>query len=465
MIKNINTLPAMKKLIFTGVLGMVMGAAGAQQLPLYSQYHSNPFIYNPSLTGTKEDAHAFLMHRSQWKDIPGAPVTSLLTVDGPIHEKNIGLGLTLFNDVTDITERMGIYSSYSYKIQINDDNAVYAGLSIGVLNSKIDFSKAIVKDANDPFLFQQVERKATFDANLGATYVWKALEAGVAVPQLVGQKVKYLNTESSAYYQLTRHILGSVKYTFDVVKDKGMTAYPLIMVRAAKGAPIQYDINGVFDWANMGWVALTYRSNSAFGMNLGVRLNNTLSAGYAYDMTIGPMNGYSGGSHEIMLGYAFGKKREEAPVITAPTQTMSADAMTDSLLMVLKKADKLQQARIESLEKEVERLRVEKITAGLDSTKGDLRMASSGDYKDESGKPLEAGSYYVIIGSFQQQENAENAKKDWLANGYIESHMAKNEKTGYTYVYVVKTRDSAKAEEMLKQVREKVKDSWVFVVK
>lgn len=456
----------MKKAILTGVLGMVIGAAGAQQLPLYSQYYANPFIYNPSLTGTGDEAEAYLMHKSQWKDIPGAPVTSLLSVDGPIREKNIGLGLTLFNDVTDITERMGAYSSYSYKIKINDDNRVMAGLGIGVLSSKIDFSKAIVKDVNDPFLFQNIERRATFDASLGVTYMWRTLEVGVAVPQIAGQKIKYLNSEASAYYQLNRHYLGSVKYTFDVVKDKGMTAYPLVMVRYVPGAPVQYDVNAVFDWAGMGWAGVTYRSNYAVGLNLGVRLNNTLSAGYAYDLTIGPMSSYSGGAHEIMLGYTFGRKTESAPVQepVMPVETKT-DAATDSVMFALKKNDKLQQARIELLEKEVEKLRVEKMTTGLDSTKGDMRLASSVDMKDESGNSLEPGSYYVIIGAFLQKENAEKAKAEWLANGYVESRMVVNAKNGYTYVYVLKTRDEKKAQEILNTVRQKVKDSWVYVVK
>lgn len=457
----------MKKVILTGVLGMVMGAASAQQLPLYSQYHANPFIYNPSLTGATEDAKAYLMHRSQWKDIPGAPVTSLLSVDGPIREKNIGLGLTLFNDVTDITERLGAYSSYSYKIKINDDNSINAGIGIGVLSSKIDFTKAIVKDVNDPFLMQNVQRKTTFDGSFGVTYMWTKLEVGVAIPQIAGQNVEFLNSNSAAYYQLSRHFLASAKYTFDVVKDKGMTAYPLVMVRYANGAPVQYDINAVFDWANRGWAAISYRSNYAVGLNLGVRLNNTLSAGYAYDLTIGPIGSYSGGAHEIMLGYTFGKKSEPAPpVVETPVQNNNtSNAASDSIMYALKKNDKLQQARIELLEKEVDALRTQKITTGLDSTKGDMRVANSDDLKDEMGNKLESGSYYVVIGAFKQKENAQKAKADWLANGYVESQIVQNDKNGYIYVYVLKTRDEAKANEILKKAKEKVKDSWVFVIK
>ena len=86
---------------------MLVSASYGQQLPFYGQYLHNPFVYNPSLTGSSGIPSAFLIHRSQWLDIPGKPVTTSLTLDGPIKEKNIGLGMNLFADKTDFSERIG----------------------------------------------------------------------------------------------------------------------------------------------------------------------------------------------------------------------------------------------------------------------------------------------------------------------------------------------------------------------
>ena len=36
--------------------------------------------------------------------------------------------------------------------------------------------------------------------------------------------------------------------------------------------------------------------------------NENLRIGYAYDYSIGPLQGYSGGTHEISIGYFFNKK-------------------------------------------------------------------------------------------------------------------------------------------------------------
>lgn len=459
----------MKKIILTGAFGIAMVAASAQQLPLYSQYYSNPFIYNPALTGKSEDAKVFLMHKSQWKDIPGAPVTSLLSVDGPIREKNVGLGLTLFNDVTDITERMGAYTSYSYRIKIDEDNSVMAGLAVGVLGTKIDFTKAIVKDVNDPFLMRNIERKASFDANVGIAYMWKDLEVGFSVPQIVGQKVEYINSESSAFYQLNRHFLGSAKYVFNVVEEKGMSVYPLVMARYAPGAPLQYDVNAVFDWENMGWAAVSYRSNYAVGLNLGVRLNNTLSAGYAYDLTIGPIGSYSGGAHEIMLSYTFGKRDGGSPVPVSVPVEAKTDALTDSMLLVLKKNDLAQRAEIEKLKQEVNELKAQQLESSeptpVDTATGFMKTGVSTEFKDEQGNKPEPGYMYVVIGSFKQKENAEKAKKKYLDMGYIETQTMYNEKNGFHYVSVVKTKQVDRASNILEKVRETSKDSWILNMK
>ena len=83
----------MKKLIGTSIAILSMiGTVNAQQLPLYSQYYAIPFLTNPSLAGNTDFVNASLIHKSMWKDIPGAPVTSAFTIEGPIAEKNIGLG-------------------------------------------------------------------------------------------------------------------------------------------------------------------------------------------------------------------------------------------------------------------------------------------------------------------------------------------------------------------------------------
>ena len=46
------------------------------------------------------------------------------------------------------------------------------------LKNKIDFSKAVVRDGDDPFLYTEAQSKAAFSADFGLAYTWKKLEIG-----------------------------------------------------------------------------------------------------------------------------------------------------------------------------------------------------------------------------------------------------------------------------------------------
>jgi type IX secretion system PorP/SprF family membrane protein len=287
------------------------GKGFAQQLPFSSQYYSNPFVLNPAYTGINENISVFLTHRSQWTGLPGAPQTSYFTIDGPIRTKNSSVGLKVYSDVTDIISRVGAFANYSYKFKIADSNNLYFGVACGVFDNKIDFSKAQIRDTDDPFLSQQAQNKTVFSADLGIVYVLKKLTIGFAVPQILGNRLKYpIVSGNSGYYNLNRHYQGTAKYVFDVSKEKAIIAYPLIMVRSVKGAPLQYDINGVIDWKKIGWVGVTYHSNYAMAISAGVRYRS-FSVGYAFDIGISKISSYTGSTSEFLLGYIFQNKKEE----------------------------------------------------------------------------------------------------------------------------------------------------------
>lgn len=305
---NKSNIPTMKKLLLSALAACsLVGSGYAQQLPLYSQYYFNTFLYNPATTGVTGETNAFLIHRSQWTGMPGNPVTNAFTVDGFMNEKNVGLGLNIFNDVQDINERLGIYASYAYRLKIDDDQQVRFGLSLGFLDNRFDFSKAVVKDASDPMMFSQMQRKSALDANLGVSYNWKELRVGIAVPQLLGQRMEFSNYDTRAFYQLNRHYLGTVSYNYTFNEEQQLAIEPMVMVRWLPHAPFQYDINAMCSWKKMAWLGVSYRSNYAVGVNARVKLFGNLSAGYAYDFIITPLRTSAGISHEFMLGYKFGQ--------------------------------------------------------------------------------------------------------------------------------------------------------------
>ncbi len=464
----------MKKHIILAAVLIASLSMSAQQIPLFSQYYMVPMLHNPALTGINDRLDLNLIHKSMWKDIPGAPVTSALSLQGPIAVKNIALGGVIFNDVTDIVQRIGFSTNYSYNIKINDDMRVLAGLGIGVMDQKIDFSRVIVKNPDDPMLFRSAQHKVTLNADFGTAFRWKEkLEVGIAIPQLIAQKLTYKSAQDTSIFQMVRHYFFTTKYVFDVNKDKGMTAYPYIMLRYVPNTPLQYDINGIFDWNKIGWVGVSYRSNYAVGLNLGLRYN-ALSVGYAYDYVIGPLSTYAGGAHEILLGYTFGKKdNEEADKVKKQREEELSKSlsMTDSILSVVKKNSDKQKITIDSLKQQLSDVQAKvnsvpqtTTTSGGGETEetGDWRKAKMGDFNTVPEGGTMSGGYYVVVGAFKSKESAEQQKDKFVKMGYTQSKMIFNAKRGLYYVYSQSTPVREAADKELKDVRTVTTDAWIY---
>lgn len=279
----------------------------AQQVPLYQQYIYNRFVYNPAYSGFDETANVNLIHRSQWLDMPGQPITTAVTFDGPIKPKKIGLGLNMYGDKTDITSRLGFYGSFAYNIGIGDDQNLMFGLSLGGLQNRIDFSQVVVRDIDDPALLKDVERKQGLDGTFGLAYRWKELHFGVAIPQIMASKFDYpaVIGNSRATYNLARHYMVSLDYKIFVNSAQDVSLKPMFLVRYMPEAPMQFDANLVFNWHETAFLAISYRSDYAIGINARVKINKKISVGYTYDVISSTINTYSGISHELLLGYAF----------------------------------------------------------------------------------------------------------------------------------------------------------------
>ena len=80
----------------------------AQQLPVFTQYIFNKYVFNPAVTGTEDNFSATANYRYQWQGITDAPRTYILSLHGPHKFKNFGLGGALYTDVTGPTSKTGM---------------------------------------------------------------------------------------------------------------------------------------------------------------------------------------------------------------------------------------------------------------------------------------------------------------------------------------------------------------------
>jgi type IX secretion system PorP/SprF family membrane protein len=287
------------------------GAIFAQQVGMYSHYFYKPMLYNPAFAGYGDVTNVMLLQRNQWSDFKGAPRLTVFTMDGNLVDKKVGLGLSLISDRKGISNRTTGSLSYSYRINLNEDMHFLFGLSLSVIYQSLDFSKTLVENNSDPNLFSDLQRKTAIDASAGLAFVWKELEVSAAVPQIMQNKINYVDYSNvRGYYALARHYMASVKYKYFISSDKGISIIPQALVRFVPNAPFQYDGLITFDWKDKFWLGATYKSNYAVAANVGFSVHKQLSLGYSYDFIVSSIGNYSGMSHELMINFKFAENKK-----------------------------------------------------------------------------------------------------------------------------------------------------------
>lgn len=300
----------MSKLLVFYIALFSCGISWSQQVPLNNHALQNPFVYNPAFTGFSQDVELFLMRNQRFGSFSGPSVNNYLTVDGAIMNNKAGIGFQIAHQTQGLQQQISSSLSYAYGIQFKRSQTLRFGVSAGILDNRVDKDAINVLQYDDPYIMTMRQNVSTFDMSAGLLYQFKDLKVGLAVPQLLGNKVTFDKENSRGYYRLARHFMLSSEYTFHL-KDK-FNLTPNLMARFVPGAPLQYDATLLADYKKMIWASATYKSQYALQFNAGVNLAKRFKLGYSYEYIIGDIKKYSSGiHHEIMLGFSFPTGKEK----------------------------------------------------------------------------------------------------------------------------------------------------------
>jgi type IX secretion system PorP/SprF family membrane protein len=304
----------MKKLLYisTLVFGFSLASFG-QQIPQYSQYMLNDYILNPAITGQDDFWEVKSNNRLQWIGITDAPRTFILSAHGPFKKYNMGMGGSVFADITGPTSRVGFYLSYAYHLKLSKSLRLGMGLSFGLLQYRIDGTKVTLYDNGDPVFVNQMMTVYTADATFGLNLKHKNFNFGISLPQIIGNDLKFLENQEDSQSQLARHYMAMGGYTFHV-GDFGIM--PNLLVKYVFPTMPQFDAGVKFDWRDQFWIGASYRHDDAVSFLGGLSYKDFLLIAYSYDMSTSNLKNYSNGSHELMIGVRFQpwkKKATESP--------------------------------------------------------------------------------------------------------------------------------------------------------
>jgi type IX secretion system PorP/SprF family membrane protein len=284
------------------------GLLKAQQLPQITQYMNNNYVINPAVAGMYDYYQVNTTIRNQWAGINDAPRTSVISIYGR-HSEHVGLGGTVYNDVTGPTSRIGGAASYTYAFQLTQKVKLSLALQGGFTQFKI-IKNIPVRDPNDPLMLGGDVVRTLPDATFGLNVSGNKWYIGAAIPQLLSSELKLMDDDFARIYDTTSqngklashiYVLGS--YTYDI--NPTISIEPSFFLKSVAGAKTQIDFGVKSQYKEMIWVGMNYKMNndlSSMAALLGYKINDRFNIGYSYGMPSSATSSYHSGSHEFMLG-------------------------------------------------------------------------------------------------------------------------------------------------------------------
>lgn len=309
----------------------------AQQQPQYTQYIINNYIINPALSGIENYTDVKISHRHQWVGIQDAPITTYLTIQGPIGKKDDrttatsfeipgenprgksywqnytappphhGIGLKVINDRTGPLNNFSAYGSYAYHVGLSPRTSLAAGFEVGVKSLSLH-TRDLIFDPENPFSIDpavgnsQVINRIKPDMGAGLWLYSADFFAGISAQQIIPQTIYFSeNTVKTAGFKLVPHLFVTAGYRIPINDD--IFALPSLMIKYVQPLPLQADINMKLQYRDLLWVGGSYRTFDGFAGMAGINVSNTFNISYAYDYTTSQLGTISKGTHEIVLGF------------------------------------------------------------------------------------------------------------------------------------------------------------------
>ncbi len=191
------------------------------------------------------------------------------------------------------------------------------GIGFGVVQNGLDGTMLSPIDYGDVKIPLGMQKNILPDARAGVFYSTDRWYAGFSVDNLIAQyavkqnnDVAYYPTQKAHYY-LTGGVLLPLNET---VQFK-----PSILLKDDRGGPTSLDVNTFVLLADNIWLGASYRTavklyDKSY-LQKDLQMKNSVVAmteffatpklriGYAFDYSLSKLSGYSGGSHEISIGY------------------------------------------------------------------------------------------------------------------------------------------------------------------
>jgi type IX secretion system PorP/SprF family membrane protein len=288
-----------KILFFCLVPATVFG----QQVPVTSQYMFNPMTINPAFAGSREALNLASFYRLQWAGLKGAPETLTLSVDAPVADKKLGLGLMLVNDKIGVTNENQFITNYSYRIRMKT-GILSMGIGAGIILTSSTNSQLVVNDPGDEQYLVNSRVFAVPDFSFGVQYTGKRYFAGFSIPKLLSYTFDYTRNKYVLKNDIANYsYLLNTGFMFDL--SSRIRLYPSALLIYSKIDKFQFDLNAHISFYDRIWTGVSYRNGRSVSLLFQIQPFSQIRIGYSYDFDISKLGNFNNGTHEFMLRFEF----------------------------------------------------------------------------------------------------------------------------------------------------------------
>lgn len=302
------------KLTIIKIFGILLLIAGmglksnAQQDPMYTQYMFNIQTINPAYTGTWESLSFMVLARQQWAGLEGAPETYSFSMQAPLRNERVALGLNLINDKVGLERRFYMFGDYSYLVPVSEKSSLRLGLKGGFTNYSNNLSlyqtNAPGSGVVDNAFVGEIDQKFMPNFGVGAFLSSQRYFVGLAVPKIISNDFDN-NINNFTISSEIQHYFFMAGMVFDL--NENVKFKPTMFTKATFssefGAPVQLDLTANFLIKEKFWLGAMYRTGDSFGFIAQWIIDRKLRIGYAYDYTTTNLRKHENGSHEVMISY------------------------------------------------------------------------------------------------------------------------------------------------------------------
>ena len=288
---------------FVLTIGLILLAqAGlSQQSIVSSHFFLHESYFNPAFAGARPYSRLTTTYRNQWSNFNGSPETFIVGGDYSFIE-NHGIGGTFYFDkMGGSYSQVGGQFSYAYHQPVHTNGSIGVGMSASFNVFQGNYADL---DLTDPVFQVGSESRFSPDIGIGVHYSVNDFHVGASLQNIAESRILDEGLTQSEN-RLARRF--GFQMSYDAQLSDDFSLHPRLNARSIFKTPFQAEVAVLAKIKNIVSPGIMYRTGDAVSFLLGLDI---LPANifYSYDLTTSQASGYTGGTHEISLSVALGKK-------------------------------------------------------------------------------------------------------------------------------------------------------------